>query len=33
MRDFHIMQQEAVDKGELQIRVRDKSTGSPICDA
>ena len=33
MRDFHIMQQEAVDKGELQIRVRDKSTGSPISDA
>ncbi len=33
MRDFHIMQQEAVDKGELQIRVRDKSTGNPIPDA
>lgn len=33
MRDLHIMQQEAVDKGELQVRVRDKSTGSPIPDA
>ena len=33
MRDFHIMQQEAVDQGELKIRVRDKSTGSPISDA
>lgn len=33
MRDMYIMQDEAVDSGELQVRVRDKSTGGPIPDA
>ena len=33
MKNLHILQQEAVDEGTLQVRVRGKSTGQPIENA
>ena len=33
MKSLHYLQQEAVDQGTLEIRVRGKSTGAPIRDA
>lgn len=33
MKNLHILQQEAVDEGSLQIRVSGKSTGQPIENA
>lgn len=33
MKNLHILQQEAVDEGKLQIRLRGKSTGTPIENA
>ena len=33
MKNLHYLQQEAVDKGQLRIRVNSKSEGLPIANA
>ena len=33
MKSLHYLQQEAIDQGTLEIRVRGKSTGAPIKEA
>lgn len=33
MKNLHILQQESVDEGKLQIRVRQKNSNSPVPDA
>ena len=33
MKNLHILQQESIDEGRLQVRVRQKNMGTPVADA
>ena len=33
MKNLHILQQESIDEGRLQVRVRQKNMGTPVTDA
>lgn len=33
MKNLHILQQESIDEGRLQVRVRQKNIGTPVADA
>ena len=33
MKNLHILQQESVDEGKLQVRIRQKNLGTPVSGA